>query len=412
MKRIVLLFFLPYFLICQPLSLAEKISTGHKYTETSASLPLKPFKLERDRIIPGTIFQIEVNKEIFDREKDKISLSFIYRIEKDRFEKRIDIKNINLYQEKDRLFIEAKLPEFREIEDIKTQAWWKGMLSDYNGDIEIKYRKTDGRVDIFTFPVRIPSVKWAYIWGIVFVILSFFIISWLKPDPFRKQRDLSDKSREEWEKIPRLKRFFLYPLNFAITPMCTYSISLTQILIWTYVTIFGLVYVYWLTGSFLDITSQVLMLLGISGGTAAGAKIVTVSRLYEVPSRYLNLVVKSRIPKLKDIISTDGRPNIYKFQMLMFTLLTAYIAVVEITKKYSFPQIPDSLVILMGISSTIYISHEIIQENVWDKIKKKIEEIESYAKDKGIFINTTKNIENLGIPQVDELKNLLEDIYS
>lgn len=418
MKKILLLFFLSCFLTCQPLSHAEEIPNKQKSGESSGSLPLNPFKLKKDRIVPGTTFKIEVDKEIFnkDKEKDKVSvlLALIYETKKNGSKKRIDIKNIYLKQEKDGLFIEAKLPEFREkdIEYIKTQPWWRGMLSAYRGDIEIKYKKADGREDTFSFPVMIPSVKWAYIWGIVVVILSFLIISLLKPEPFKKQPGFTDISKEEWEKIPMLKRFFLYPLNFAITPIGTYSISLTQILIWTYVTIFGLVYVYWLTGSFLDITSQVLMLLGIGGGTAIGAKINAVSKLYEVPPKYLNLVQKKRIPKLRDIISTGGRPNMYKFQMLIFTLLTAYIVVVEIAKKYSFPQIPDSLVVLMGISSAVYIGNEVIQENVWEKIKKKIEEIEKHAKDKGIPLDTTENVERLGIPEVDELRNILEGIYS
>ncbi|MBM4140399.1 MAG: hypothetical protein FJ242_02740 [Nitrospira sp.] len=412
MKKILLLFFLLCFLTCQPLSHAEEIPNKQKSGEPSGSLPLNPFKLKKTRIVPGTTFKIEVDKEIFNKEKDKVSLSLIYKIEKYRSEKRIAIKNTYLEQEKDRLFIEAALPEFRDIEDIKTQSQWRGMLSTYMSYIEMRYENADGRVDIFPFTIMIPSVKWAYIWGVVVVILSFLIISWLKPEPFKKQRGFKDISKEEWEKIPRLKRFFLYPLNFAITPIGTYSISLTQILIWTYVTIFGLVYVYWLTGSFLDITSQVLMLLGIGGGTAIGAKINAVSKLYEVPPKYLNLVEKKRIPKLRDIISTGGHPNIYKFQMLVFTLLTAYIVVVEIAKKYSFPQIPDSLVVLMGISSAVYIGNEVIQENVWEKIKKKIEEIEKHAKDKGISLDTTENVERLGIPEVDELRNILEGIYS
>lgn len=98
--------------------------------------------------------------------------------------------------------------------------------------------------------------------------------------------------------------------------------------------------------------------------------------------------------------------------MLVFTLLTAYIVVVEIAKKYSFPQIPDSLVVLMGISSAVYIGNEVIQENVWEKIKKKIEEIEKHAKDKGKSLGTTMDVERLGIPEVDELRNILEGIYS
>ena len=168
-----------------------------------------------------------------------------------------------------------------------------------------------------------------------------------------------------------MEKTFLYPLNLAITPLGTYSISRTQILVWTYVTIFGLIYVYWLTESFLDITSQVLMLLGIGGSTAIGSKINAISKTYEVPPKYLNLVERKRIPRLNDLISTEGRPSIFKFQMLVFTLLTAYMVVVEIAKNYAFPQIPENLIALMGISSAVYIGNEITQENVGEKIKRR-----------------------------------------
>lgn len=378
-------------------------------------VPLNPFTLIKNRIVPGTSFQIDVDKEIFNKKKDKVSLILIYKFEKYTQTKRIPIKNFFLKQENDRLMIRADFPEFTEIQDIHTQSPWRGKFTSYRGDLEIKYERENEDIQTFLFPVMIPSVPWAYVWGIVVAIASFFIISSLKPQPIKKHMGFEkgrDQSKKEWEKKEGWKKFLLYPLNFAITPMGSYSISLTQIIIWTYVTIFGLVYVYWLTGIFLDITSQVLMLLGIGGGTAITSQINSVSKLYEVPSKYLNLVEKKRIPQLGDLISTAGNLNVFKFQMLVFTLLVAYVVVIQIVRRYSFPQIPENLIILMGVSSAVYIGNEVTQENVWEKIKKKVEEIEKIAKDRKISIRDTDEVANSNIPEVEELKEILGSIYS
>lgn len=412
--KLLLLLFVFCFLVYLPLIFAEEPSPEQKTCAPSTSPSVNPFKLEKYRIVPGTLFRIETDKDIF-RESDRVSLTLIYKTENYRKTKRIDIKKVHLKKEDNSLFIEATFPEFREINEIKTQSKWRGILLPYKGDIEICYKNKEEATAIFLLPVKIPHVKWAYIWGIVIVILSFVIISLLKPNPIKKQIGFDkgkDKSMEEWKKLSIWKKLFLYPLNLAITPLGTYSISRTQILVWTYVTIFGLIYVYWLTESFLDITSQVLMLLGIGGSTAIGSKINAISKTYEVPPKYLNLVERKRIPRLNDLISTEGRPSIFKFQMLVFTLLTAYMVVVEIAKNYAFPQIPENLIALMGISSAVYIGNEITQENVGEKIKKKIEEIEKYAKDNNKSFSTHTDIENLGSPEVEELRNILTSIYS
>ncbi len=417
MKTKFILFFFPLLVLFLflPSIFAEEKSQLKKLNEPSQLVPLNPFTLIKNRIVPGTSFQINVDKEIFKKENDKVSLTLMYKFENDTQTKRIPIKNFFLKQENDKLMIRGNFPEFGEIKDIRTQSPWRGMLTPYRGSLEIKYERENPDIQTFLFPVMIPSVKWAYIWGIVVAVCSFFIISSLKPQPIKKHMGFDkekDRSSEVWEKKETWKKFLLYPLNFAITPMGSYSISLTQIIIWTYVTIFGLVYVYWLTGSFLDITSQVLMLLGIGGGTAISSKMNSVSKLYEVPPKYLNLVEKKRIPQLRDLISTAGNLNVFKFQMLVFTLLVAYVVVIEIVRRYSFPQIPENLIILMGISSAVYIGNEVTQENVWEKIKKKIEEIEKIAKDRKISIRDTDEVANSNIPEVEELKEILSSIYS
>jgi hypothetical protein len=137
-----------------------------------------------------------------------------------------------------------------------------------------------------------------------------------------------------------------------------------------------------------------------------------VSRVREIPDKYLNLIKRKRIPRLKDLLSIEGQPSIYKFQMLAFTLLTAYIVVVEIVKNYAFPEIPNSLVILMGISGGVYLGNELSQKNIWDEMKAKVDAIEKFAKDSDRSISNAAEIRSLGIQEVDELIRMLQRVYT
>lgn len=382
-------------------------------SSSNTNLLFNPFELARNRIVPGTKFQMKIDKNLFNEKLDKVTeMTLEYETLKKGQEKLSPIKSYYYKYVDDELFLFAWMPSWSKINKIRKQSFWGGWLKPYKAHVKLSLQK-DKTTTTLRYPVEIPSVLWAYVWGILAVFGSFIIISLWKPEPLKKQDEFSkDKSKENWERSHKIKRFFLYPLNFAITPLGTYSISITQILFWTFITIFGIIYVYWLSGFFLEITPQILVLLGIGGGTALAAKINALSRIYDVPSKYLSLVERTRTPKLKDLISIGGQPNIFKFQMFAFTLITGYIVIVEILKSHSFPIIPSSLVTMMGVSSLIYLGNEVSHKDVWDKIKKKIKIIESKAEKDNLNISNPQEIEKSGIPEVEELKCLLEEIYS
>jgi hypothetical protein len=73
---------------------------------------------------------------------------------------------------------------------------------------------------------------------------------------------------------------------------------------------------------------------------------------------------RSDIPRLRDMISIAGRLNIYKFQMLVFTIITGIIVLVELVKASNFPEIPNTLITLMGLSNTLYLGNEVTVEPV------------------------------------------------
>ena len=381
---------------------------------SSGSNPLiNPFELEKNRIVAGTIFRMKTDKNLFDENQDRIiEMVLEYELLKRREKKSLSIRNYYFKYIDGDLYLLARMPSWNNIKNIRTQSAWRGWLRPYKASLKISFQKAENKTTL-EYPVEIPYVLWAYIWGIMAVIASFVIIWLLKPEPLKEQEEFAeDRSRMEWEETSKVKRFFLYPLNFAITPHGSYSISIAQILFWTYITIFGIVYVYWLSGFFLDITPQMLTLLGIGGGTALVSKINALSKFHELPSKYLRLVKKTRTPKLKDLISIGDQPNIFKFQILAFTLLTGYIVTVEIAKTYAFPTIPNSLITMMGVSSVIYLGNEISHKSKWEDIKKKREIIESKAKEKNVELKSAEEIRELRIPEVEELQDLLKEIFS
>ncbi len=376
-----------------------------------------PFELVKDRVVPGNIVQIKiVDKDSFESSSG-VKIEDINKIELDYEGDLKEIKNYYFKNIDNDLFLVLEMPLRKTITSIKNISAWGGWFTTYKAQLRIIYKKTnvDGEPEVFrqNLPVEIPNFHWAYTWGIIAILISFLIAWALKPDPLKKQEGFdADNSKDEWQKTNGVKRFFLYPLHFTITPLGTYSISLAKILFWTFITIFGFVYVYRLSGKVLDITPQMLTLLGIGGGTALAAKINAQSRVREIPQKYLGLVKKTRIPRLKDLLSIGGQPNIFKFQMIVFTLFTGYYVIVEIIKTCAFPEIPGNLMTMMGMSSIIYLGNEVASKNVWEEIKKKVEAIKEYAEKNNEPINNAQEINDLDFSEVGELKTMLNEIYS
>ena len=88
-KLLLLLFVFVFSLFA--FNICRRTITRAKTCAPSTSPSVNPFKLEKYRIVPGTLFRIETDKDIF-RESDRVSLTLIYKTENYRKTKRIDIK--------------------------------------------------------------------------------------------------------------------------------------------------------------------------------------------------------------------------------------------------------------------------------------------------------------------------------
>ena len=383
----------------------------------------QPFILENERIVPGRSLKCLVDTKLFDPTKQKIeSIELLYSYSdntKGIVTHKLSINNFYIKSQADDMCLYIPIPTWDRLKFIKQQKGFKGFLVPYNAHLLIHFLSSDNGNHVLRIDIKLPDPKWAGFWGVVIVLLFFILIRLLKPQAISKSEELFevDESEEKWKDTNKLYKFFLYPLNFAVTPIGGYSISLVQIIFWTFITIFGLVYVHRISEDFLVITPQVLTLLGIGGGTALGAKMNARSNLFNIPSYYLRFVTRKRIPKLKDIISIDGQPNIFKFQMLAFTLIIGCFVIVDILKNYSFPEIPDNMVLMMGISNLIYLGNEVTIKSVWDQIKELKIEIDKYEPFTKLPDKTKSNLENLAKNDsefgrmLDEMKRLLNSIY-
>jgi len=378
------------------------------HSGSSMQVKMNPFSLPKTRGVPGKEFRIDIQRGISINKDIKISR---VRLEYETFDQKggreileQDIPSEDLSTESPGKgqYLVVTMPTWRQIKDIRTQSWG-GTFVPYKAHLKIDYHAY-GQANTTALPIGIPDARWAFIWGLIAVLASFFLIWAL----IRKSGSLG--------RTHGAARFFLFPLKFAITPLGTYSISITQILLWTYITIFGIVYVYFLTGACLEITSQLLMLLGIGGGTALAAKINAISKSEEIPSKYLDLVETTRRePELRNLICIGDKLNVFKFQILVFTLLAGYIVLMEIIQTRTFPLIPGNLIALMGLSSAVYLGNEVSQRDkkkLWEEVKQKIETIKKIALARKKPIETAKEVEALKINEVTELKGLLREIYS
>jgi hypothetical protein len=327
-----------------PYSFGEESETGETTAFTQSALKTNPFELEKNRIVSGTEFKILVNRKLFDESNDKIgSIKLEYSAAPDG--KKIVKKDIVSWYFKDEegdLYLYGKLPSWNKLTEIKKQSPWRGVLSPYRAEIVIDYQKGkngEGKPDLFAFSIEIPDLKWGVLTGIVGTLLLILLLA-------------SGFTRS------------ISPLQLIQNPAKkTISVSKVQIFIWTAITLFGIIYVYRVSATFLEITPQVLVLLGIGGGTAVASKYYAIRNKGKgtVPAEGKD--PSKEKAEVQPVGFGNGRSDIFRFQMLSFTLVVAVIVAIEIFQTNAFPVLPDNLVGVMGISNAVYLGHKVSQKD-------------------------------------------------
>ena len=129
-------------------------------------------------------------------------------------------------------------------------------------------------------------------------------------------------------------------------------LSLAQVLLWTLLVFSASFYVLVVSGNLLDLTNEVLMLVGIAGGSSVIAKITASARA----DKNVEIAASEpKDPKWLDLFQTGGRPDLTKVQMALFTALAAIFVTAKIYGTLEFPALPAGLLTLIGISNGVYL---------------------------------------------------------
>ncbi|MCP5352062.1 MAG: peptidoglycan-binding protein [Chromatiales bacterium] len=133
------------------------------------------------------------------------------------------------------------------------------------------------------------------------------------------------------------------------------SLSNVQIFMWTALVIFAMLFVWITQGQIINLPEGILVLLGISGGTSILARAVAIATGSSLPTTPPTATPSGTAGLDNLYRDADGEVDLLRFQMLGFTVFTwLYVLNGVITTSY-FPNIPENLYWLMGISSATYV---------------------------------------------------------
>lgn len=191
----------------------------------------------------------------------------------------------------------------------------------------------------------------------------------------RKAQRMSDKAGKAHPKsgtnyASMLRHFD--PVVLTAGPNGRGSPTKLQILFFS-VLVLGLVFYIWmLTGHLTGLSTTVLLLMGISGlgATASAGMEMSKNRLdYENWTWLINRhwlpeggVAEANMAQWKDIVSSDGEFDVYRFQMVTFSVLVGLALVgagARLTDLSSF-EIPQALLGILGLSQIVYVAGKLV----------------------------------------------------
>jgi hypothetical protein len=131
------------------------------------------------------------------------------------------------------------------------------------------------------------------------------------------------------------------------------SLSLFQIFFWTVITIWGLVYVFVVTGSLLSLTQEMMWLLGIAGTGSVLARLIP-SRDSALASPPMHTSPPDGL-EFWQMLSTNNSFDLMKLQLFVFTLVIGIYVIWRISDTGTFPALDTNTLLLLGVSQGIYV---------------------------------------------------------
>jgi hypothetical protein len=216
-------------------------------------------------------------------------------------------------------------------------------------------RCAGGKADIASTDVRI-SPRTCSIWLVAIATIILYLLA------VAAARLIFQKPQSYWR--------CLDPVVLTAGPNGKGSISKLQIVFFSFIVFFMLAYIYTRTGVLSNLSTTILILLGVSAAGAAGSKAADVARNRLAFANWIWMIRKHWLPpgglatvnqaKWRDLIASDGELDVYHLQMLMFSLVVGIsLLAIGLSDLASF-DIPENLLGLLGISQVVYLGGKLV----------------------------------------------------
>ena len=217
---------------------------------------------------------------------------------------------------------------------------------DDDDNIEIRLIAADANGILYQGTTKhyVTSRFYSFLAGLFGFVVAYSMLVYFRQ--IRRKTQQGGAEKMSWIKT-------ISPLELIRGHNGTASLSNLQILWWS-LAIFSLMIFVWIaTGRLASLNQTILYLLGVTGGGSLAAK--TVAMLNQNRTAAGAVTVPVRQMSWWDLVSDDGQLNLTKFQMLIFTIFTGLYVVSTVIGQITFPEIPNELLLLMGISNGIYV---------------------------------------------------------
>ena len=215
--------------------------------------------------------------------------------------------------------------------------------------------ETGSPTNVSRLQVRVSSGRISTVFAWASILIAYLIASLaLRSGPLSSHSALSA----------------LNPIKLTAGPDGKASLAKLQILFFSLI-VFGLiVFVLLRSGVLSDISSTILLLLGISGVGSTIAKgadaqrtaIAADNRGWLLRKKWLplNPVAPPSQARWLDLFTTDGEFDVYRYQSFIFSLAVGIALVVGGVTQLSSFTIPETLLGILGLSQAVYIGGKLV----------------------------------------------------
>jgi len=217
--------------------------------------------------------------------------------------------------------------------------------------------------------------------------------------------------------------FTLDPMKMTAGMYGRASISQFQVFLFSMLVAGMMIFAWLRTGVLLELSEDLLYLLGISALGAGASKYTSVVKRRPKTEVRSYLRAKGWLPpetevnesgaRWQNLLRTDGKLDIYKFQMALFSLVVATALLSAGIADLGVIEIPNTLLTLLGMSQTVYVGGKAISQTNVVEFEKNVKEMQ-VAED--AYLNADDEIERgkrfkTYAKEFEEARLLFEDIF-